>query len=419
MKRLTKNIVISASSTMIDWIDFSIFALLIPILSKNFFPTQHPKHSYLLSLSLFSAAYLSRPLGGYFSGRISNRFSQESTLRLSTLAMGLCSFCIVSLPTFQRSGYMGACLFLIIRIIQGVIIGGQYPTAFIILSDESINRYPYLISNISSIFSYLGVILGQCFTREISNTIGAHGMMLWGWRVLFLLSGGLSITAYFIQKQIPIVHSKKDQITNKLTLKKIKNNFKNLIFLFLVIFLLGIEYFTTTVTIPNYFLINHFITLQQSILIKSTLSVSALLLSILFAFIADKFKLKYSLLVIPSFMISIICFLIPESPVNYHSSVFQYGYLELMILLYCASVAVIYPIITQLFSADSRNTFIGLGYGLANTSSVIVSTNLVSYLCLKKNTLTPDFIILLFSSLSFLFYFFTFHQKTSQPGVKI
>ena len=410
MKRLTKNILISASSTMIDWMDFSIFALLLPILSRVFFPKNNIAHSYLLSLSLFSAAYLSRPLGGYIFGKINNRFPHESTLRLSTLAMALCSLCIACLPTFKQASYSGACFFLMIRITQGIIIGGQYPTAFIMLSDESKNRYPYLTSNISSIFSYVGVILGQLFTHTVSSVITPYAMAHYGWRILFFLSSTLSIIAYLSQRRLIGTHIKINSTVNNN--KKInKQDFKNTIFVFTIIFLLGVELYSATVTMPNYFLLKHDITLKQSIFLKSILTIICLSSTIFFAYIADTFKLKYSLLITPSLIILVGCLGIMAIHVGFKTHLLQYALLTITAILYSATVSIIYPIITQLFTSNNRNSLIGISYGIGNSASVLVTANVASYYCLKSGNLTPELILLIVSTFVFLNYYFIFHKK--------
>ena len=411
MKKSTKKIFISALSTMIDWMDFSIFALLLPMLSKAFFPKNNIEHSYLLSLTLFTAAYLSRPFGGYFFGKISNRLSNESTLRLSTLAMALCSFCTACLPTFKQAGYSGACFFLALRLIQGIIIGGQYPTAFIILSDERKNRYPYLTSNISSIFSYLGIILGQIFIHTASWTMSSQAMIHFGWRVLFLLSASLSMAAYLTQRNLLTGHSKRNTTVNENIFKNLNQDFNNSIFVIIIIFLLGVEFYSATVTIPNQFILEHSITLKQSSLIKAILSIICLISTVFFAYTADIFKLKYSLLIAPSIIILTSCLGIMRLHIDFHTQLLQFSFLALIAVSYSATVSVIYPIITQLFSSNKRNSLVGISYGIGNSASVLVTANLASYYCLKYRNLTPDFLLLSFFSIVFLFYFFMFHRK--------
>ena len=186
---MIKKRIISGSSTLIDWMDFSVFALLTPLLSRIFFSHHHPKYSYLLSLFIFSSAYVTRPIGGYILGKISMRLSLISTLRISVLTMTLSSFGITLLPTYDQLGYTGAIMLLAIRVIQGIIIGGQTPAAFIVLCEENNFCHPNLIASITSIFTYIGVILGQFLTYILTIVIGSNSMAVWGWRLLFSLIG--------------------------------------------------------------------------------------------------------------------------------------------------------------------------------------------------------------------------------------
>ena len=318
--------------------------------------------------------------------------------------MTLSSFGIALLPTYDQLGYTGAIMLLAIRVIQGIIIGGQTPAAFIVLCEENNFRHPNLIASITSIFTYIGVILGQFLTYILTIIIGSNSMAVWGWRLLFLLIGCFSVFIYFIQKKIPIEDKKKHKMATKKIPYDRKSDAIKFIFVFLVIFLLGIELYTASVAIPNYLVIEHTITLKQNISLKLVLAMSCLILTGLFAYIADILKLRLTLLIIPSTFIFVMSLLITLMHINYQSILFEYTSVGLIILLYCATISVIYPIITQLFQANRRASLIGISYGIGNTLSVIVSTNIVSYLSLRENSLTPSYLFLLSSSAIFLIY---------------
>ncbi|MFM9950786.1 MAG: MFS transporter, partial [Saprospiraceae bacterium] len=120
--------VIGASSvgTMIEWYDFYIFGSLAPIISLKFFPQDNPTAAFLSTLATFAAGFVVRPFGALFFGRLGDIVGRKYTFMMTLLLMGGATFLIGCVPGYETIGFMAPVLVLILRLLQGLALGGEY-----------------------------------------------------------------------------------------------------------------------------------------------------------------------------------------------------------------------------------------------------------------------------------------------------
>lgn len=182
--------VISASSvgTLIEWYDFYIFGSLAAILSSQFFPKDNPTAGLLSTLATFAAGFIVRPFGALVFGRLGDLVGRKYTFLVTLMLMGGSTFAIGLIPGYATIGYWAPLLVLLLRLIQGLALGGEYGGAATYVAEHApVGRRGYYTSFIQTtatlgLFVSLGVIL---ITRE---TLGVDTFADWGWRVPFLLS---------------------------------------------------------------------------------------------------------------------------------------------------------------------------------------------------------------------------------------
>ncbi|GAB4033388.1 MFS transporter [Spirosoma gilvum] len=182
--------VISASSvgTLIEWYDFYIFGSLAAILSTQFFPTANPTAALLSTLATFAAGFVVRPFGALVFGRLGDLVGRKYTFLVTLVLMGGSTFAIGLIPGYATIGFWAPLLVLLLRLIQGLALGGEYGGAATFVAEYAPEgRRGYYTSFIQTtatlgLFVSLGVIL---LTRE---SLGVDKFSDWGWRVPFLLS---------------------------------------------------------------------------------------------------------------------------------------------------------------------------------------------------------------------------------------
>ncbi|GAB3970238.1 MFS transporter [Spirosoma terrae] len=182
--------VISASSvgTLIEWYDFYIFGSLAAILSSQFFPKDNPTASLLSTLATFAAGFVVRPFGALVFGRLGDLVGRKYTFLVTLILMGGSTFAIGLIPGYATIGFWAPLLVLLLRLIQGLALGGEYGGAATYVAEYAPEgRRGFYTSFIQTtatlgLFVSLGVIL---ITRE---TLGVDVFSDWGWRVPFILS---------------------------------------------------------------------------------------------------------------------------------------------------------------------------------------------------------------------------------------
>ncbi|MBL7545257.1 MAG: MHS family MFS transporter [Bdellovibrionaceae bacterium] len=192
----------SSAGTMIEWYDFYIFGSLATIISHNYFPKDDERVSLLLTLATFATGFVIRPFGALFFGRIGDIVGRKYTFLVTLLIMGGATALIGLLPTYDSIGILAPILLLVLRLLQGLALGGEYGGAVIYVAEHSPNdRRGFFTSFIQTtatlgLFVSLGVILITRFA------IGEVAFAEWGWRIPFLLSTILVILSYYIRRKL-------------------------------------------------------------------------------------------------------------------------------------------------------------------------------------------------------------------------
>ena len=193
--------VIAASSvgTLIEWYDFYIFGSLAIILSEQFFPQTNPTAALLSTLATFGAGFVVRPFGAIVFGYLGDLVGRKYTFMVTLILMGGSTFAIGLIPGFQQIGYWAPALVLILRLLQGLALGGEYGGAATYVAEHSpATKRGFYTSFIQTtatlgLFVSIGVIL---FVRE---TMGTAEFNNWGWRIPFILSALLVAVSVFIR----------------------------------------------------------------------------------------------------------------------------------------------------------------------------------------------------------------------------
>src|ERR1051325_2390102 len=199
-KDIRKVIAASSVGTLIEWYDFYIFGSLATVISTKFFPSGNPTVALLSTLATFAAGFVVRPFGALFFGRLGDLIGRKYTFLVTLLIMGLSTFFIGCIPSYETIGAWAPILVLLLRLLQGLALGGEYGGAATYVAEHSpANRRGYFTSWIQTtatlgLFVSLGVILS--IRRIVGVDEFTNGN---GWRYPFLLSIVLVIVSIFIR----------------------------------------------------------------------------------------------------------------------------------------------------------------------------------------------------------------------------
>jgi MFS family permease len=226
--------VIAASSvgTMIEWYDFYIFGSLASVISPLFYPRGNETLALIAYLSTFAVGFVVRPFGALFFGRIGDLVGRKYAFLVTLIIMGGATALIGVLPTYATIGLAAPAILLLIRILQGLALGGEYGGAAVYVAEHVPDGTRGFYTSFIQITATLGLFLSLAVILIIQNLMSEAAFRSWGWRVPFLISIVLVAVSLYIRlrmKESPIFeHIKGSGTTSAKPLKEAFTQWKNL-----------------------------------------------------------------------------------------------------------------------------------------------------------------------------------------------
>ena len=234
--------VIGASSlgTLIEWYDFFIFGSLSIVISTKFFPADNPTAAFLSTLATFAAGFVVRPFGALFFGRLGDLIGRKYTFMVTLMLMGGATFLIGCIPSYDTIGFWAPFLVLILRLLQGLALGGEYGGAATYVAEHSPKgQRGYWTSWIQTTATF-GLFISLIVILVTRSMISEEQFDAWGWRVPFILSIFMVYVSYLIRKNMDespeFKQAKSEGKTSKNPLKESFGNKYNLKFVLLALF---------------------------------------------------------------------------------------------------------------------------------------------------------------------------------------
>jgi MFS family permease len=201
--------VIMASSvgTMIEWYDFYIFGSLTLILALKFYPQGNDTFAYLAYLATFAVGFLVRPFGALFFGRIGDLVGRKYAFLVTLSIMGFSTFAIGLLPTFKTAGWFAPIVLLLIRVLQGLALGGEYGGAAVYVGEHVPDNKRGFYTSFIQITASLGFFLSLVAILGTQYSMSKDDFSAYGWRIPFLVSIILVLISLYIRlkmKESPI-----------------------------------------------------------------------------------------------------------------------------------------------------------------------------------------------------------------------
>ena len=196
----------SAAGTTFEWYDFFVFGSLTTVISKTFFTGLTDTAGYIAALALFGAGFAFRPIGALVFGRIGDKAGRKGAFLVTVMLMGGATVAIGLLPTYSQAGIISPALLVLMRILQGFALGGEYGGAAIYVAEHApANARGRSTSWIqtSAAFGLFGALLVILATRLVlKQNFGPDAFDAWGWRIPFLFSAGLLLVSIFMRMKL-------------------------------------------------------------------------------------------------------------------------------------------------------------------------------------------------------------------------
>jgi MHS family proline/betaine transporter-like MFS transporter len=190
------SIISSSLGNILEWYDFGLFAIFSSLFGHLFFPTENPQTALIATFSIFAVGFFCRPIGALIFGYLGDKYGRAKTLRLSILMISLPTLLLAILPTYQQAGILAPVLLTIIRIWQGISIGGEYSGNLIYLAETSPPPYRATFTSFASTGANVGILLAALVGMLCSQVFTDAALHAWGWRTPYLISGLFCLFMY-------------------------------------------------------------------------------------------------------------------------------------------------------------------------------------------------------------------------------
>lgn len=239
-KGIWKVIGASSAGTLIEWYDFYIFGSLASVISTKFFPQDNPTAAFLSTLATFAAGFVVRPFGALVFGRLGDMIGRKYTFMLTLLLMGGATFLIGCIPGYETIGFLAPLLVLVLRLLQGLALGGEYGGAATYVAEHAPQGERGYWTSWIQTTATVGLFISLVVILTTKTILSKDDFDAWGWRIPFWISIIMVFVSYLIRRNMhesPLfAKAKAEGKTSTNPLKESFGNRYNLKFVLLALF---------------------------------------------------------------------------------------------------------------------------------------------------------------------------------------
>ncbi|HEY1078241.1 MAG TPA: MFS transporter [Fontimonas sp.] len=194
-----KIIVASSLGTLFEWYDFFLYGALAAITSQHFFSAVNETAAFIFALLTFSVGFAARPFGALVFGRLGDRSGRKYTFLITIVVMGLSTVLVGCLPSYASIGIAAPILLVVLRLLQGLALGGEYGGAAIYVAEHAPEGQRGFYTSWIQTMAALGLLLSLVVIAITRWLMGEAAFAEWGWRIPFLLSAGLLLISIWVR----------------------------------------------------------------------------------------------------------------------------------------------------------------------------------------------------------------------------
>jgi MHS family proline/betaine transporter-like MFS transporter len=380
----------SGIANSFEWYNYALFGHLAPVLSMHFFPDDDPQIALLNGLLLFAIGYLVRPIGGIFFGVIGDKLGRKTALSSAIMCMAIPSGLISLLPTYASLGVGATVIMIIIRMLQGLSMGGVLTGSVSFLIEHSPKERRGLIGSIPMVSISIGILFGSLVISLLKACLNDAEFISFGWRIPFALGFLIIFAGLYIKNHMPETplfdEMKNENMVLKSPLKHaLKSNWKGILIsiainstssvLFYMQAIYMLNYLTTERNISEtsvYYIIN----CSYIVIIFATL-LSGMLSDIVGR--ARLYKYLVSVIILSTFL---LIYLIENG------DIYQIWAAEMILAFFAGMYIGAEPVLqAECFPTNVRNTALSISYNIGTSVFGGTTPYLLQLLLIKTGSL--------------------------------
>lgn len=187
---------------ILEWYGFTIFVQLLPFFTLNLFHHIQPTYARLIESTLFAAGFILRPLGGLVFGHIGDRYGRIDSLTISIVSILIPTFCIGLLPMSPNTATLSIVLILVLRLLQGISAGGEFPASIAYVVEKAPPKLRGLYGSLPFTGSFIGMLLAIIVTEALFKYFSYSTFLAGAWRLPFLITIIFGAIGFYLRRKI-------------------------------------------------------------------------------------------------------------------------------------------------------------------------------------------------------------------------
>ena len=207
-------IIASSLGAVFEWYDFYLYGLLATIITAQFFSGVNETTGFIFALAAFAAGFAVRPFGALVFGRIGDVVGRKNTFLVTMAIMGLSTFLVGLLPSYASVGVAAPIALVVLRLLQGLALGGEYGGAATYVAEHAPDKKRGLFTSFIQTTASLGLFAALLIVIGVRTLVGEEAFAAWGWRIPFIVSIALLAVSLWIRLQLeesPVFQKMKDE----------------------------------------------------------------------------------------------------------------------------------------------------------------------------------------------------------------
>lgn len=365
---LRKVIISGMLGNGLEWYDYALYAQMSFILSELFFPGHNEATRLIATFGVFAVGFLFRPLGAVLFGYIGDRYGRRTSLVIAILMMAIPTGCIGLLPTYEQIGIAAPILLTIIRIFQGLSLGGEFSGCITYIVEHSPSKHRGIAGSASVVSLIIGFLLGSFVALLFVKGLSPEAFKSWGWRVPFLLGVIIGLIGLYIRSscdESPAYEEAKRQghLSDKPVRQAIIQHPATIIKAFSLYITVTMPFYLTSVYLLSFTQKKLGMAVDQALIINTSTMFAMLITVILSAMVSDRIGRK------PVLVFGAILMMLAIVPLFFLMGIKTYAtiliaqiILGIIVGIYVAPIP---AVLVELFPTSIRYTGMALSYNLA------------------------------------------------------
>ena len=398
-----RNILAGTIGSVLEWYDFAVYGYLAPIIGQLFFPADDPVASLLAAFGVFAIGFAARPVGGAVFGHIGDRLGRKPALIISVLMMGIATLAIGLLPDHAQIGATAAVLLVIMRVAEGLSVGGEYTGSIILLAEHAPPERRGYYAVWPEFGCIIGFLLGSGIGALTTGLLGNERMLAWGWRIPFLLGAVIAVWGILFRRQLtesPVVESARQKGDTPI-LVAVLAHWRAIVRLICLLLMQSISFYLMFIYAASYLTERMHVSTARALDINTLSLVVMLVLVVPSAILSDRVGRKPMLYVITIAMFALAWPLWWLMHQGSFATILagQAGFAVLIGLAAGSTPAAM----SEMLPAEVRCTAVGIGYnlslGLFGGTAPLIATYLVAR---TADDFMPAYYVMAVAAVSFI-----------------